>query len=222
MAGTKTIVCFANSKKYTRRCIAGKELRGNMVGGWIRPVTNRTTCEVSLAEMSFKDGQTPQLLDLVRVPLLRHSPQSYQTENYLIDGGPYWAKSGALSVTQLLRFCDNPDQLWIDGYHSFNGCNDCVPLALAETQLSSSLFLIRPSSLCVQVAPERQGRKVRVEFTFHQQRYKFALTDPLVEQHYLRGGDGTFPLDNRYLCVSLGEPYNGRCYKLVASIIPFP
>ena len=222
MAWTRTIVCFANSKKYSRRCVAGKELRGNMVGGWIRPVTDRATCEVSLAEMSFKDGQTPRLLDIVRVPLRRHSPQAYQTENYLIDSGPYWTKCGTLSASQLPRFCDDPGRLWINGHHSSNGYNDCVPLELAETQLSSSLLLIRPSSLCVQVAPERQGRKVRVEFTYHQQRYRLALTDPLVEQHYLRGGDGRFPLDNRYLCVSLGEPFNGHCYKLVASIIPFP
>jgi hypothetical protein len=223
MVSTKTIVCLANSKKYSHRCVAGKELQGNRIGGWIRPVTERANCEVSLDEISFQDGSVPQLLDIVAVPLLQHSPHSYQTENYLIDGGYYWVKKGVLSVADLPKFCDDTSTLWINGHHSFNGYNDAIPLEVAETQLHSSLFLIRPSSLCIHVATEKYGRKVRAAFSFRQQRYKLAVTDPLVEQHCLRGNDGIFRLDNRerYFCVSLGEPYKGFCYKLVAAIIPF-
>jgi hypothetical protein len=35
----KTIVCLANSRKYQGRCVAGVEWQGQMIGGWIRPVS---------------------------------------------------------------------------------------------------------------------------------------------------------------------------------------
>jgi hypothetical protein len=224
MAFTKTIVCFANSKKWSHRCVAGKELQNNRGGEWVRPITELTHCEVPLEAMSFQDRTTPQLLDIITVPLLQHRPHTYQSENYLIDNGYYWVKEGVLPLAHLPRFCDNPNTLWVNGHRSFNGYNDAVPLEIAENQLNSSLFLIRPSFLRIHVVTEKFGRKVRAEFSFRQQRYKLAVTDPLVEQHYLSGNDGIFRLDNqeRYLCVSLGEPVKDICYKLVAAIIPFP
>lgn len=219
----KTIVCLANSRKYMHRCVAGKELQDNRIGGWIRPVTKRPNCQLSLAEMSFQDGKVPKLLDIVTIPLLEYVPHSYQTENYLIDEEYYWVKEGVLSPSRLSQLCDTRSTLWVDGYHSSSGYNDKIPLLLAEVQVCSSLLLIKPSSLSIQVASEWGKRKVRAEFSFHQHTYRLAVTDPVVEQSYLRRNNGIFRLDDqeRYLCISLGEPFEGYCYKLVAAIIPF-
>jgi hypothetical protein len=224
MSLIKTMVCFANSKKYGHRCVAGKELRAKRIGQWIRPVTQRPNGEVAFDDMSFESGEYPLLLDIVNVPLVRHIPGSYQTENYLIDERYYWVKKGTLALAHLPQFCDTPNTLWINGSSSFNGHNDAVSLAIAEVQLTSSLCLIQPSSLQIHVTPETFGRKVRAEFVFGGEKYKLAVTDPVVEQFYLQGNDGIFRLDDqdRYLCVSLGEPVKGICYKLVAAIMPFP
>jgi hypothetical protein len=48
-----------------------------------------------------------------------------------------------------------------------------------------------------------------------------SITDPLVEEAYLNKDFGTYPIKSRdaYLCVSIGGPCEGYCYKLVAGMI---
>lgn len=224
MSFSKTIICLANSKKYSHRCIAGKEFQANQIGSWIRPVTEQLHGEVPLEDMAFENGTIPSLLDIIDVPLVRHAPHTYQTENYVIDSKYYWVKKGVFPGRQMHTLCDQPEFLWINAYHSFNGVHDAVPLEIAETQLTTSLLLIQSSSLNIHVTDETYGRKIRAQFSFGAETYKFAVTDPTVVQFYLRGNNGIFRLGNRdrYLCISLGEPIKGICYKLVAAILPFP
>lgn len=225
----KQIVCLANSKKLSHRCIAGKEFDGQRIGAWIRPVSKQTpTGELSLDEMSFQDGNVPNLLDIVTVPLLEHTPHYYQTENYFVDPGYYWVKNDVFQLSMLARLCDTPDVLWINGYHSYSGYNDRIPLNIAQAQVSSSLLLIKPDTLSVQVADEldirRQvtKRRVRADFTYKRQRYKFMITDPVAEKRFLERENGVYEIRRRdvYLCISLGEPLNNFCYKLIAGVFP--
>ena len=47
------------------------------------------------------------------------------------------------------------------------------------------------------------------------------MTDPKVESQYISADIGDYPVDadQKYLCVSIGEPYEGWRYKLAAGII---
>ena len=45
------------------------------------------------------------------------------------------------------------------------------------------------------------------------------VTDPGYERTYLAKLDGAYEIGECYLTVSLGEPYEGACYKLIAAII---
>lgn len=45
------------------------------------------------------------------------------------------------------------------------------------------------------------------------------VTDPRIERAYLAKADGDYPFGECYLTVSLGEPFNEYCYKLVAAVI---
>jgi hypothetical protein len=45
------------------------------------------------------------------------------------------------------------------------------------------------------------------------------VTDPIVERRYLAGEDGQYQLGECYITVSLGEPYQEYCYKLVAALL---
>jgi ATP-dependent DNA helicase RecQ len=218
----KQIICLANSRKYSGRCIAGKELANNRIGAWIRPVSSRETGELSVEEISFADGNTPQLLDIILVELARHSPQACQSENFTIVDFQKWIKLGTLPVSEVYRLCDHVDCLWINGYSSYNGINDRIPLGLTDDGLSNSLLFIKPYHLCITVEEgSKLLKKVRTKFKFNDVKYWLTVTDPVIENQYLKEELGEYPIEdeNAFLCVSLGEPHEGYRYKLVAGII---
>src|SRR5690349_10522146 len=100
MSVTKTIVCLANSRKLSGRCLAGKEVDGKAFGAWVRPVSARSTEEVSERERAYEDGSDPQVLDLIDVPLIEPKPKTFQSENWLLDPDEYWVRRGSLSYAE--------------------------------------------------------------------------------------------------------------------------
>ena len=53
----KRIVCLANSRMLSGRCIAGRELRaGGRPGPWVRPVSGREDEGVTEAEYRYAPG----------------------------------------------------------------------------------------------------------------------------------------------------------------------
>jgi hypothetical protein len=64
--------------------------------------------------------------------------------------------------------------------------------------------------------------KRRVQARFHHGGDECALwvTDPGYERTYLARPDSNYEIGESFLTISLGEPYNDYCYKLVAAIIP--
>ena len=219
--GSKKIVCLANSRKISGRCLAGKVIETNE---WIRPVSNRDTEEISEEERRYKNGQMPQLLDIINIQIKEHKPKLFQNENYLIDDGFYWEKIDCYNE-DMMNLLDTPNDLWGTQSSSYQGCNDRIPENIANNY-SNSLYLIKPQSLNIIVREEGREfgtpkRKVRAEFTYNNTKYCFPITDPIVESNYLSGENGDFTLDieNIFLCLSIGLPYNNYCYKFVASII---
>lgn len=89
MAYTKTILCLANSRKLSGRCIAGKEKLRRGYGEWIRPVSARPSEEISEEERRYENGQSAQILDVISVPMREPRPGAHQTENHLIDDDYY-------------------------------------------------------------------------------------------------------------------------------------
>jgi hypothetical protein len=49
--------------------------------------------------------------------------------------------------------------------------------------------------------------------------YWLWVTDPLYERTYLAQPDGDYEIGESFLTVSLGEPHNDACYKLIAAIV---
>jgi hypothetical protein len=216
---TKRIVCLANSRKMSGRCIAGLEIEGDNIAGWIRPVSTRPSEEISLIDRRFQDGSQPSLLDILEIPMLEPRPHACQTENHLIDDQYYWAKVGDFPKLQLPQLCEIPNPLWINGFHSYNGINDRIPETEADL-LTSSLVLLAPEHLMVSVERGFTKIQVRAEFQVAGQTYKLTVTDPVVERQYLSCGEGNYPYQKPAVaCVSIGEPFQGYRYKLVASII---
>jgi len=223
MVTTKRIICLANSRKLSGRCVAGKELKG---GAWIRPVSGRETEEVSEYERQYEDGSDPKVLDIVDVPLLRPTPRTFQSENWLLDPETYWEKVGRATLSDVNPFVGDPSALWTNDSSSSSGENDRVKLAAAN-RMPRSLFLLRVSGLALNVfAPGEafgnRKRRVQGEFSHRNVGYKLWVTDPIVEREYLSKSDGSYRIGQCFLTVSLGEAYNGYCYKLIAAVITRP
>src|SRR5690349_16723407 len=123
MTIVKRIVCLANSRKLSGRCIAGIELAGTRRDGWIRPVSDREHQEVSEHERQYDDGSDPKLLDIMDVPLIEARPKEYQRENWRLDPERYWERVGRLAWKDLRGLADPVGRLWIDGNHTSNGFN---------------------------------------------------------------------------------------------------
>ncbi len=220
----KHFICLANSRKLHGRCAAGIELGHGTRGSWIRPVSSREHQEVSEIERQYMDGSDPQLLDTLAVAFLRHEPRDFQTENWLIDPERYWLKTGRLSKEALAEFTVSEPTLWINGHHSHSGLNDKVPLAEAVA-LRTSLRLVAVRALRLVVGSPGAAfgnpkRRVQGRFALADLPYACRVTDPTYERDYLAQPDGEYSVGPCYLTVSLGEPLEGNCFKLIAAIIP--
>ncbi|HAZ61349.1 MAG TPA: hypothetical protein DCY89_07250 [Gammaproteobacteria bacterium] len=223
MAIMKRLLCLANSRKLNGRCVAGIELSGQQRLGWIRPVSAREHEEVSEYERQYEDGSDPRVLDIMDVPLIEMRPRDYQQENWLLDPAQYWRRVVRAAWSDLASHADPAAPLWINGDSTSNGRNDRITLAQA-TGLTSSLRLIRLERLTLSVFKPGEvfgnpKRRVQSRFTHHGTDYRLWVTDPTYERAYLLKPDGDYNLGEAFLTVSLGEPHNGACYKLVAAIM---
>jgi hypothetical protein len=219
----KRIVCLANSRKLSGRCIAGREFDGRDAGAWVRPVSGREHEKVSEYERQYEDGSDPKLLDIIDIPLIEARPKTYQCENWLIDGEGYWVLAGRLVWEQLTPFRDAVRPLWIDGSHTANGMNDQIALAYAA-DLNNSLRLIHANGVEIHVirttspfGPAR--RRVQGRFDHAGQTYWLWVTDPVIERAYLAQPNGQYRIGESFMTISLSEPFEGHCYKLIAAII---
>ncbi|MCP4304895.1 MAG: hypothetical protein GY788_08490 [bacterium] len=155
--------------------------------------------------------------------MIEPRPHGFQKENHLIDDDYYWTKQREASWDELQAALDpTAGPLWDNSSSSYNGLNDRIEEAAAN-ELVSSLRLVEVNDLKIAVAVEgaefgNAKRKVRGHFTFKGTQHWFSVTDPAVEKRYLRGNDGEFEVGKAILCISLGEPYGGYAYKLIAGV----
>ena len=221
MAVIKTLVCLANSRKLSGRCVAG--MVDDDSGEWVRPVSDRLNREVSARERQYEDGTEPNVLDIVSVPLLRPESHNFQSENWLLDPDYYWKKTGKVGWRGLLSLEQCPSSLWSNGSSTYHGNNDHILIEEALT-LSDSLKLIRVTDLTLHMhVPGAmfgdQKRVLRARFSYRGHEYILRVTDPEYELEYQAKPEGVYELGESFLTVSLSEPFEGYVYKLVAAII---
>lgn len=224
MSYTKRIVCFANSRKLTGRCVAGREWTGSNYGNWIRPVSARERGELTSERWYDKTWHDPRLLDIIELTLSAYRPSGCQTENHVVDRGRKWKFLGRVAAGSIDRAIDHPNgPLWVNGDSTVSGHNDRVPAGLASRE-DYSLTLIQPAHLTLVIGTETQGRRrVRGQFALAGHDYSLVVTDPVIEQQFRKASDGmSINLDGPVLCISLSEtfPSQNASYKLIAAVIP--
>jgi len=220
------LICLANSHKYQRRCIAGLRVDG---GGWIRPVSDREHGELQYSQYRLPDYSEPRLLDVIRVGLSSRKPLSYQPENWCIDGAawqlvgrPAPAAQGRLVAASVFR-----------GSLLFGDAGRATPEAHFEQRAAGeSLTLVRPTDVrwYTEFNTYDLRNKPRVIFRLGDVQYDLPLTDPAYagplqrrDVGEYRSSDLGIPEDRKILfTISLGEPFDGICYKLVAAVVTIP
>lgn len=223
MTTVQRMVCLANSRKLNGRCLAGRQRLDDRLGPWLRPVSAREHQEVSEYERQYENGSDPRVLDIIDVPLLEPRPKGYQQENWLLDPDRYWKRVGRAAWGDLHGLADPVEPLWILGYSTFHGRHDKIPLSLTTT-VSSSLRLLHLDRLALTVLQPGEAfgnlkRRVQGRFLHGGVEYRLWVTDPDHERSFLARPDGDYELSECFLTVSLGEPHNDACYKLIAAII---
>lgn len=223
MSMTKRIVCLANSRTLAGRCIAGREWSSDRAGDWIRPVSKRGGQEVSEYERQYEDGSDPRVLDVIDVPIVKRIAKDWQSENWLLDEERYWRKAGRYSCFDLPALVNTAEPLWLDGFNTYHGANDHIPLR-QMTGVTHSLRLVEVQELELAVfAPAEAfgNRKRRVQGRFRHAGRDYALwvTDPVCERNHLAKLDCEYRLEHCFLTISLGEPFDGSCHKLIAAVI---
>lgn len=220
------IVCLANSYKYGGRCIAGLRTDG---GGWIRPVSTAVHGEFQNEQLLQLAGFDARILDVIRVGISTPQRMPYQPENWSIEERRWRLveRPAADSMAHVVAAAVWPDSSLLGGTE-----RHISEAVLRRSPAAHSLALVKPEEIHFQrVFDEHEMRlKDRVIFRLGKVAYDLPLTDPvyLAVLSKLREGDHTpaeigIPADRKILLtISLGEPYHGICYKLVATIVVVP
>ena len=125
-------------------------------------------------------------------------------------------------MAELQRLPDPVGALWVNGYSSTGGLNDRIPEEITWKDIRSSLLFIRPDTAAIIVEEGPQLlKRLRAQFSFGGEEYSLPVTDPVIENRYFNNAIGCYPIAENpvYFTISIGEPYEGFCYKLVAGIV---
>ncbi len=218
------MICLANSRKRQGRCIAGIRTDGH---GWIRPITNTPDKELYLRHLQLDDGSEVRVLDLIRLEVVVPQAVPHQPENWTL-GRTRWKlverPVSQATMRQTLRphLVNGPELLG-------NSLDRISHASFSQTPAFASLALVflYPQAIKWKIKIEYGKRKTRVLFSLNGVSYNLSLTDPFWEQRLSGLPDGVHSsaaagLDAKngfLLTVSLSEPFNGDCYKLVAAVI---
>ncbi|MGW5050158.1 dual OB domain-containing protein [Actinokineospora sp. NPDC004072] len=215
------MLCLANSRKHSHRCVAG-------VGeppSWIRPIGDREGHGVTEEEITTQDGTQPRPLDVVEFGVIRYAPSGPHRENWLLDSSTPWRRVGRCTWQQAAGLITR-QPLWVNGHQSRGGINDYVPNShVGHLTDSLRLILARPT---IHVQPAYDTSKAAdVRATFHHagQTYRLKVTDPAAEDRFRTKGIGDYQLGDSLLTISLAEEmWNAysqqwQHYKLVAAVL---
>jgi hypothetical protein len=223
---TLDLVCVAFSYKHGAqgRCFAGIDVNSGQI---IRPVSSLPDGTLYPEHYRLRDGSSPGLLDVLRIPISGPRPAPHQPENWVTDGR--WQRLPAIDQSAL-------SELLMNGVMREPGIFGTTDRRIAydvfvSHSAKSSLSLIIPekfefiSQTNVNGEPQARGR-----FVHHSVFYNLPITDPYWHESVVRLPAGTYSAEtfaiNReriLLTISLGEPaFFDNCYKLIAAIFEAP
>ncbi|TAH45874.1 MAG: hypothetical protein EYC67_09875 [Betaproteobacteria bacterium] len=212
------VVILASSRKNGGICLAGRRLDG-AASAWVRPVSRLAGQSWPRRSLQILAGGVPGIGDRISLPIAASCPEGHQRENVGVRF-EQWQRQGRIDVRALPALLDMPETLWRNGWHSVHGWNDRVPGEIAAHECRHSLLLVRPQALHFRLSVQGSDLVLRAAFVYRGERHVLRVTDEQACQRWLaRLADGHSGCSDALLCLSLGLPFNGYCYKLVAGVI---
>ncbi|HLZ70044.1 MAG TPA: hypothetical protein VKV26_09085 [Dehalococcoidia bacterium] len=204
------IVCLANSRKYGERCVAGYDLAGQR---WQRPVSDTATGTQERRDRVCSDGT---------------EPREHQPENSLLAPG-FWQRRRTLAARDAVSALAS---LATAGPELLGRGGDRVPAArFAAHPAAASLAVVEPANFTWLIEPPAGGqRRTRAASTLRGTACNLAVTDLDLELRLALLPPGRHPREvmdcganaRIFLTVSLGEPFGGDGFRLVAAVIALP
>lgn len=226
------IICLANSRKHSGRCVAGVRTNGK---GWMRPVSVAPEGVLQERHYTLDDTSEAQIFDVIRIPCDKPRPQPHHPEDWLIRPETWELSTRRLSEEHiaLLKASLAP------GPELLGDLEDRIvyPATEGGEIVAGSLALVQPENLHFVVKARKTGEKqVRVMFELAGAPYNLAITDVEWEPRLRSQEIGTYtladfgvpPSETPLLTISLSEPLlseiaaENRCYKLVAALFLAP
>lgn len=226
------IICLANSRKHSGRCVAGVRTNGK---GWMRPVSVAPEGVLQERHYTLDDTSEAQIFDVIRIPCDKPRPQPHHPEDWLIRPETWELSTRRLSEEHiaLLKASLAP------GPELLGDLEDRIvyPATEGGEIVAGSLALVQPENLHFVVKARKTGeRQVRVMFELAGAPYNLAITDVEWEPRLRSQEIGTYtladfgvpPSETPLLTISLSEPLlseiaaENRCYKLVAALFLAP
>ena len=217
MQKPQEIIILANSIKEGAFCVAGKTVES---GEWVRPVSTPDGGALDNTQVQIQNRYGTFMakpLQKAFIFLRKHAPLPHQPENFLI-GNERWKQHYGIQRRQLEELLDAPDSIW-----DYSSWQDRVPERIfvsGRLMHHQSLYLIRPETLVLEVRRSYSGYpKVVGSFHYNKKEYTFSVTDPAYGKYRKKSVGYRTVLKAPYLTLSLGSPFQGNCYKLIAAIL---
>jgi len=210
------IICLANSYKHNGRCITGIDDAGR----WVRPVSSSRKRAID-KKTRIIDGNEPQILDVLEVPLHTHGPvDGCQPENKLIKDGQ-WKKIGQVRPEDLLNYCQADSVILHNNLDHVRAC--CFRMIPGYGW--KSLQLIRNDNVIFE-QDENNKAKWRAKFINSKGTVlSLRVTDPVICERLKQGKNIS---KNCSLTISMATGWSPdkqtskRCYKFVAGVVELP
>ena len=221
--------CLANSHKWNGRCIAGIHLP---TGRWVRLVSDGEKGELYPRHYALgPDGDEPRIFDCIRVELQSASPHAHHPEDWLIAPKSWELISRPQTTEDYQQLREQLSTRLVKDPELLGNLEDRIPYSdFLTVPAEASLAIICPELFFWQI--ERRGgkQKTRAVFTLHSQRYELGMTDPIWRERLAHLTPGTYSLTKigipanakLWLTISLSEPFQEHCFKLVATVIVWP
>ena len=215
MAFTRSVVILANSIKQGEHCVAGKDIR---TGEWIRPVTTPEGGALPREKVMVKNPYgifVAKPLQYVEMTFEKPAPIPAQPENCLL-APRRWTQRFKARRDQLHSMLDNPEHLWMYGDRS-----DRFPVeALGNIRRHQSLYFVHTDAIHFRIGTNFRGHKRIIgTFFYNGTLYSMVVTDPGFFDHTRLDIGHEWEENDRYLCLSQTDTFNGYCYKVIAAIL---